>query len=258
MLAANGLGLPVVAPLALGWRLLRRTAWPSTLVPLVAALRERAPDEVAFAASKVDAGVRPDERLVEMLVVVERLATDFSVIAWQQGTLGEAAVLAGAAGYETGIGWREHCDLQSTMRSLRHEPADGGRARPVYVPSLRRGIDKRILRAALDSPRLQAGVVCLDVTCCPDGPQSLLADARRHAINARIGSLTRLVGPAHPAWRWAPLAVDAEAGLSLARRINNHIRMSGNDIPAVPAAALQVTAVVADERRASRRRHPAA
>lgn len=258
VLDANGLNLPVIATLALGWRLLARAAWPSVLAPLTTALGDLVPDEIALAASKVDQGVRPDERLVDMLAVIERLAHDFPVIAWQQGVLGEAAVLAGAAGYETGIGWREHCDLQTKMRSLKDAPSSGGGARPVYVPSLRRGIDKRTLREAFGNPRLQAGIVCLDVTCCSDGPRSLLADARRHAIITRIAGLTRLVAPAHSAWRWAQLAADADEGLGLARRINNHIRMTGSAVPDIPTGALQATAVVADQRRVSRRRHPAA
>ncbi len=258
VLDANGLSLPVTATLALGWRLLARAAWPSVLAPLTTALGDLVPDEIALAASKVDQGFRPAERLVDMLAVIERLAHDVPVVAWQQGVLGEAAVLAGAVGYETGIGWREHCDLQSKMRSLKDAPTGGGGARPVYVPSLRRGIDKHTLREALGSSRLQSGVVCLDVTCCPDGPRSLLADARRHAINARVASLTKLVAPAHSAWRWAQLAADADEGLALARRINRHIRMTGSPVPAVPTGALQATAVVADQRRVSRRRHPAA
>lgn len=119
VLDANGLNVPVVATLALGWRLLARAAWPSALAPLTTALDALAPDEMALAASKVDDGVRPGDRLADMLAVIERLTNDSPVIAWQQGTLGEAAVLAGAIGYETGIGWREHCDLQRKMRSLR-------------------------------------------------------------------------------------------------------------------------------------------
>lgn len=258
VLDANGLNVPVMATIALGWRLLARATWPSALAPLTTALDALAPDEIALAASKVDDGVRPGDRLADMLTVIERLTNDFPVIAWQQGALGEAAVLAGAIGYETGIGWREHCDLQDKMRSLRDVPTDGGGARPVYVPGLRRGIDKRTLREVLASSRLQAGVACLDVTCCPDGPRSLLADARRHSINARLESLAKVTTPAHSAWRWGRLADDTRDGLELARRINNHIRMTGSPVPAVSTAALQATYLVAEQRRASRRRRPAA
>lgn len=258
VLDTSRVNVPVVATLALGWRLLARATWPGALVPLTTALDALAPDEIALAASKVDDGVRPSDRLADMLAVIERLTNDFPVIAWQQGALGEAAVLAGAIGYETGIGWREHCDLQGKMHSLRKAPTGGGSARPVYVPNLRRGIDKRTLREVLSSSRLQAGVACLDVTCCPDGPRSLLDDARRHSINARLMSLARTMAPAHSAWRWAQLATDTLDGLELARRINNHIRMTGNLLPAIPMAALQATYMVAEQRRVSRRRHPAA
>lgn len=258
VLDAAGLDMPVVATLALGWRLLAHTAWPSGLLPLTAALNDLGPDEIALAATKVDAGVCPEDRLADMLAAIERLARDFPVLAWQQGALGEAAVLAGARGYETGIGWRERCDLQSKMRSLRSAPTDGGGPRPIYITSLRRGIDKRTLQEVLGNPRLEAGAVCLDVTCCPDGPRSLLADARQHAINARLASLAQVVTPAHSAWRWAQLAAEAEEGLDWARRINRHLRMAGSAVPTIPTAALQATHLVADRRRAYRRRHPAA
>ena len=45
------------------------------------------------------------------------------MLAWQQGLLGEACVALGARGYETGLGWREACDLRKAMSS-RARPRD--------------------------------------------------------------------------------------------------------------------------------------
>lgn len=93
--------------LALGWRELDRARWPVGLSLLRACLqRELRPGELALAASRVDAGVRPAERISAYAAVIGRMRRHWPVLAWQQGTLGEVAVAAGAAGYECGIGWR--------------------------------------------------------------------------------------------------------------------------------------------------------
>lgn len=118
----QGLRVPTLAVVALGWRLLNRTAWPSALFPLRRSLVELDPTEVALAASKIDDGVHPDERLVTLMAVIRRLRRTAPIIVWQQGVLGEAAVAAGAAGYETGLGWRERCDLRSAMSTHRQPP----------------------------------------------------------------------------------------------------------------------------------------
>jgi hypothetical protein len=86
--------------------------------------------------SKVDDGVHPDQRLVTFMAVLRRIKRRFPVIAWQQGVLGEAAVAAGAIGYETGLGWRERCDLQGAMSAHRQPPSGNFGARPVYIPAL--------------------------------------------------------------------------------------------------------------------------
>jgi hypothetical protein len=68
--------------------------------PMMRALAELAPREVA--ASKVDAGAHPDERAMDLVLMVEQLSNDHLVVLWQQGRLGELAIAAGAQGYETG------------------------------------------------------------------------------------------------------------------------------------------------------------
>jgi hypothetical protein len=117
--------LPVTAVMALGWRLLRPPQGIDALAPAMRALVDLAPSELALAASRVDQGAHPENRAIDLVGMVERLSHDYDVLLWQQGKLGELAVAAGARGYETGVGWRERCDLVAAMRSRRGVPNSG-------------------------------------------------------------------------------------------------------------------------------------
>jgi hypothetical protein len=75
VLDARRESLPIIAVVALGWRCLSGRA-PSGLMQLWDALRDLRPDEVAVAASKSHDGVKPDERLVDLLVLVRDLGAD--------------------------------------------------------------------------------------------------------------------------------------------------------------------------------------
>lgn len=251
-----GVALPTVAVLALGWRLLDRSSWPDGLDRLHRALDQADPTEVALAASKVDAGVRPEDRLASLIAVTRRLGRRHPVIAWQQGTLGEAAVAAGALGYECGIGWRERCDLRAAMSAHRRR-ASGGGARPVYITALKRGIPKVSVRSLLAHPRIAADLVCLDVSCCPGGRRALLEDNRAHAIRARLRSLEAVAQADRPAWRWHLLALEATAGLQLAARINVAASRTA-EVARVDDSALRAMFAVAEHRRQITRRRPAA
>lgn len=254
----GGINLPVLAVLALGWRLIERPTWPQTLDPLLRSLATLSPAEVALAASKVDAGAHPEHRISSMVAVVERISGAYPVIAWQQGTLGETAVAAGAIGYECGIGWRERCDLGSHMTQRRRPSADtAGLARPVYIDPLRRSLPKATIRALTAKPGIIAELTCLDPTCCPNGRRALLEDARAHAITSRLRSLHDLMEPAHPAWRWHHLARTARSGLALADRINTVTARSG-DVSRIETAALHATLSLADHRRQTLRRRDVA
>lgn len=251
-----GLTLPTVAILAVGWRLLDRSSWPTGLDRLRRVLEQAAPTEVALAASKVDAGVRPEERLASLIAVTRLLARRHPVIAWQQGALGEAAVAAGAVGYECGIGWRERCDMRAAMAAHRRFTS-GGVARPVYVATLKRGIPKASVRALLEHPRIAAELVCLDVSCCPGGRRALLQDCRAHAIRARLRGLEAVAQADQPAWRWHLLAREAAAGLELAARINAAASRT-SEAARVDDSALRAVFAIAEHRRQITRRRPAA
>lgn len=251
------LHLPTLAVLALGWRLLNRTTWPSALHPLCRALTDLDPTEVALAASKIDDGVHPDQRLVTLIAVIGLIRQRFPVIAWNQGVLGEAAVAAGAVGYETGLGWRERCDLPGAMSAHREPPSGGFGARPVYIPALKRSIPKRTIQQLIVHPTIIAELVCQDPACCPGGQQALLGDARAHALASRIRALRELDQPVQPAWKWNFLAQQSAAGVELARRIN----IIADGTPGmwkINAAALGAIHTVAENRRQTLGRRRAA
>lgn len=97
----GGLRMPLVVVLAVLWRLLARPLWPVALDPLAMAISEiDAATTVALAASKVDRGVHPEDRLADLLAVTDRLSRVGPVIGWRQHRLGQAMEAAGTAGYE--------------------------------------------------------------------------------------------------------------------------------------------------------------
>lgn len=247
--------LPVSAPIHLSWRLLAMPVWEQALEPLRRAALELGAAELLLAAGKSDKGVRPDDRLADLIAVIAHLRRDLPVVAWQQGTLGEACVAGGAAGYECGIGWRETCDLRGASAGHRSAPATDpplGR-RPVYVHRLRRSLPARSVEALSAYPRLRALLTCPDYDCCPDGASTLLGDARHHAVLARARSMQTLSLIQRQSWRWASLATDTEQGLLLAERIN---RLAGTNtaVNRVDTGALRAIHDQALVRRRSRRR----
>lgn len=221
ILDARGESLPVIAVVALGWRCLHGRA-VSTLTPFWDALRDLSPDEVAVAASKSHEGVKPDERLGELLSLIKALGKSYPVTLWQQGLLGEVGVVAGARGYECGIGWRERCDLNQAMALYRVPPdPDGGRgARPVYLADLGRSVPKPTIKAASSHASVWRTIICADPVCCPPAGAGLLGDARRHAIVARAHELAVLDAATTTEWAWGRLADKATRGLDLAPRLN--------------------------------------
>lgn len=221
VLDARGESLPVIAVIALGWRCMNGRTSPN-LMPLWDALRELEPTEVALAASKSHDGTKPDERLVDLLILTRELGRSWPVIMWQQGLLGEACVAAGAQGYECGIGWRERCDLKQAMALHRRQPTpDSPRgARPVYIPDFGRSVQKATIAAIRQHPALWRAIICADPACCPPAGAALLGDARRHAIVSRARELALLGAAATPAWAWGRLADKATRGLTLAQRVN--------------------------------------
>lgn len=218
-LRENRLRLPIIGVLALGWRLLDRSSWSTGLRPLLAALEPIGITEVALAASKVDQGAHPEERIASMLATIRRASKKAPVIAWQQGVLGEVAVAAGAIGYECGLGWRDRCDLGMSM-TRRRRPQAGFGPRPVFVPPLGRSLAPQRLRAVLGSPTIAASLTCLDVTCCPAGKAALLQDGRGHGLRSRLRDLRSVSAPARAAWRWNQVAIDARDRLATLQAIN--------------------------------------
>jgi hypothetical protein len=253
--------LPLTAIVAVSWRLTGRISWHSTLDHVLAAVNALAPAEVALAASKIDQGVHPDRRLAQLYAAIDLISNrhGYPTVAWNQGILGEAAVAAGAIGYETGIGWRERCDIRARM-SNHHYPHDhdsGFGPRPVYIAAAGRSLPKRSVNALLTDSVVGPRLICTDFACCPTGREVLRGDARAHAITARARRLALLAANAHPRWAWTHLAQHAEQGLNLAERINI-LADRQDEIARVDTRALSAIATTANVRRHSGRRHHAA
>lgn len=217
----NAISLPVIAILAIGWRLLHPVQGPKALARVMSAIDTLMPDEVALTASKVTEGAKPHSRLTDLLVMIERIKRNYPVIAWQQGLFGEVCLAAGASGYETGIGWREKCDLSTAMGAHRRAPSTSGFGRrPVYVTSLGRSIPAATFEALRSERTLWPKLICSDSSCCPPNGVAMSGDARAHAVVARTHRMSHLTSIARPIWQWRELESRAETALLLANRIN--------------------------------------
>ncbi|TQF74114.1 hypothetical protein FK531_05535 [Rhodococcus spelaei] len=245
--------LPVTAVFAPGWRLLHPVQGPKVLGAAFAALEALRPTEVAVAASKVAAGVKPEDRLMDLVLMIERLSSRYPVIAWQQGLLGEACIAAGAAGYETGIGWREKCDLRVEMTRHREAPTDGGFGRrPVFVPALGRSIPAKTLTALRSHRALWSQVACADPQCCPPAGTAMLGDARAHAIVSRAKAAHELAAMPRAVWRWNRLAEHSDKAKELADKINS-VGETSADMARIDTSAVTAIQAVAHQRRQDRR-----
>ena len=243
-----GIHLPVIAVLAIGWRCLHPIRGVRVLADAWEALTALDPAEVAVAASKVHLGARPAERIAELLMLVRQLAQTYKVTMWQQGLLGEACVIEGAAGYECGIGWREKCDLQSRMRQYRR-PSDGHPgAQPVYIHDLGRGVAKRRMELARTRRAVWSRLICPFPDCCSPGGDELLGDARRHSVITRARDLDTLTATGATRWRWNRLTQRYAAGLDLAARLNA-LAPSSSGMPGVDMVSLRALYEVANARR---------
>ncbi|MGV1009505.1 MAG: hypothetical protein ACOYBY_12965 [Dermatophilaceae bacterium] len=247
-----GINLPVIALVAVGWNCLRGNRIVRGLAEMWDALADLTPDEVALAASKVHMGANPANRIVELLMLVRDLATDYDkVTMWQQGVLGEACVIEGAAGYECGIGWRDKCDLQ-TRKAQHRAPSNGHPgAQPIYIAEVGRGVPKRRLEIARGKRRVWARLVCPYPDCCAPGGADLLGDARRHSVIARARELEHLDTSHATRWGWNHLTRRLTEGIDLAEALNALAPRSPG-MPGIDTVSLRALFIIANARRARR------
>jgi hypothetical protein len=241
------INLPVIAVVALGWRCMD-LGGRKALEDLWNGLAALSPDEVAVAASRVHLGVKSADRIVDLLGLVRGLSRTYTVTMWQQGLLGEACVIEGAAGYECGIGWREKCDLQSRMAQNRSPSTGPPGPRPVYIQQVGRGVPKRRLELARANRVLWARLVCHTPGCCAPAGDDLVDDARRHDVITRARELERLVATPVPVWQWHLLAQRVEEGIDLADRLNGLGPIS-RALPSVDTSTLHALREIANARR---------
>ena len=245
-----GLNLPVIAVVAIGWRCLHPILGVRALTDLWTALNALEPDEVALAASRVHQGAHPADRIAELLMLVSHLAATYpKVTMWQQGLLGEVCVIQGAAGYESGIGWRDKCDLQSRKAQYRSSSADGHpSAQPVFVREIGRGVPKRRLELARGRRSIWSRLVCPFADCCSPAGEDLLGDARWHSVVSRTRDLAELDATPATRWRWNHLTLRLAAGIDIAHRLNA-LAPSSSGIPGIDMASLGALYDIANARR---------
>lgn len=244
-----GINLPVIALVAIGWRCLHPIRGVPALKDMWDALDDLAPDEVALAASKVHMGANPADRIAELLMLVGDLATTYPMVTmWQQGLLGEACVIQGAAGYECGIGWRDTCDLQSRKSQHRSPGSGHPGARPTYIHELGRGVPKRRLELARTKRKTWARLVCPFPDCCAPAGADLLGDARQHSVVARARELAQLDATHATRWRWNRLTERLADGLAIADLLNA-LGPSSSALPAIETNSLRALHQIANTRR---------
>jgi len=244
-----GIHLPVVAVVAIGCRCLHPLQGVPALGDMWDALAVLNPDEIALAASKVHAGADPAGRIAELLMLVTTMCDTYpKVTMWQQGLLGEACVIQGAAGYECGIGWREKCDLQTRQAQYRSPNSGRPGPRAVYVHEIGRGVSKRRLELARTRRRIWSRLVCPHPDCCAPGGDDLLADARRHAIVARARELANLDSTHATRWRWNRLTQRLAEGAAVAELLNG-LGPSSTAMPGIDVRSLTGLYDIANARR---------
>lgn len=244
------INLPIIAVVAVGWRCLHPLRGFPQLSAMWDALADLDPAEIAIAASRVHEGAKPQDRIAELLIAVRNLAANYKVTMWQQGLLGELCVVAGAAGYETGIGWREKCDLQSRKAGHRRPPTPGAHPapRPIYIRELGRSVPKSRLKLAHGKRRVWSKLVCPFPDCCAPAGDDFLHDARRHSVIARARELTHLDATNATSWRWNYLTQRTLEGIELARSINA-LAPSTSSTPAIDMKSLLAIHEISNARR---------
>lgn len=249
--AQTGINLPVIAVVAVGWRCLHPIQGVPALREMWDALASLAPDEVALAASKVHVGAHPADRIAELLMLVRGLSRTYVVTTWQQGLLGEACVIEGAAGYECGIGRREQCNLPSRISQYRSPSSGHPGARHVYISELGRGVPKRRLELARTKRSVWARLICPFLDCCAPAGADLLGDARRHSVVTRARDLEQLDTTVATSWRWNRLTERLQDGLVLADQLNA-LAPSSRAVPTIDTTSLRALYEVANAHRTRR------
>ena len=246
---AQGLGLPIIPVLALGISATRKPADLFSSLGAVSRVAESIePQAIAIALSGTGGGDDGDRSVRAVLQAVRMLSrSGAKVLAWRQGLLGPAAVAVGAAGYESGIGIREKCDLVGMQRARRPVPSKAGFGMPagVFLSAFGRSFKKPVASALLEDEQLADQLACKDSSCCHDGSQSTLGDPRRHAVVSRAGFLRELDAMGDDRRRLSAIEGWAEAGADLAELSTEVLRSKGKK-DSVNSKALNVLATASD------------
>ncbi len=148
------------------------------------------------------------------------------VIAWRQGFFGPPLAAAGIDGYECGIGTAEQCDVRSMINSRKRKPS-GGMPTGVLLEPFGKSTKPVVAQALLQNELIRAQVMCLEVSCCPNGWTSTLERPKEHAINARWRYLQLIGSQPHRRWRLYQVERDAHRSVNLALQANKILEEVG-------------------------------
>lgn len=96
-----------------------------------------------------------------------------------------------------------------TKRNRVLEPRRGGSPPMVYLEPLGRSVRRDVAEILLGDRSMRARLICDDERCCPHGINSMLDDARPHAVRSRARSLAELAEMPHRSWRLHQVAKEA-------------------------------------------------
>jgi hypothetical protein len=252
-LRADGINLPV-APVFAGSlrRFGSRVSWSSGVDEFLHGVRDMNVRfvGVALSSSRSQRGDTAD-RIGTYLATVAHVADAAPAVAWRQGQYGLAAAAVGAAGYQTGAGTDERCDLPAHSRSRRPQPPAGEfrMQKRIYLREFGRSVSGQAAEALLANGYLRGALTCAVPTCCPDGASSMLSNWRQHALRARARDLDELRAMPNMAWRLNHVARQAERAADDARAANQVLENAGV-AERLPEDSFRSLAEVADALRA--------
>jgi hypothetical protein len=224
----EGLHLPALPVLAVSrGRFAARRHWSAGLDILLTAAEQLHPAEVMLAFSGSRATTF--EHCIQLMTTIMHVAQHVPVSISRPGMHAQAMIAAGAIGYETGIGWREWCDLPAQLRDHRRPAAAApvGGARGPYVDVLQRSIHSRAFNTLLTDRPLRGRLICPDSSCCPNGVQDMVSDHRRHTVHSRAHQLRRLEAMPRATWRLRDVVAQAEQAATVAAHVHKFALRGG-------------------------------
>lgn len=229
----NGINLPLM-PVFCGQHraFAADSAWKGGIDRFTANAADLGPQAVALCLTPVGDAKDSYAKVLRYVLTAQRVKrAGMTTLAWRQGVLGVAVTAAGLDGYETGIGTGEKADVRDMIARRKPPPPGterrGGSRVMVYLEPLGRSVPRDVAEVLLGDRGMRARLICDDERCCPHGVNSMLDDARPHAVRSRARRLAELAEMPHRSWRLHQVAKEAKTAAGLAKRGTLLLRAEG-------------------------------